>query len=91
MARIDSAKVELDITRTSFKHRYTVLQPAEVPKKPKKPVAQIVGIGSVVGALLLAIFLAAGVDLLKGRVLESWQVKRRLNIEVLAEFEKPAS
>jgi uncharacterized protein involved in exopolysaccharide biosynthesis len=91
MARLDSAKVELDITRTSFKHRYTVLQPAELPKRPRKPVTQLVGIGSVVGALLLAILLSAGVDLLAGRVLESWQVQRRLNIEVLAELEKPAS
>jgi len=91
IARIDSAKVELDIIRTSFNHRYTVLQPAELPKGPKRPVTQLIGIGSVVAALLLALLLSAGADLLAGRVLESWQIKRRLNIEVLAEFDKPIS
>jgi uncharacterized protein involved in exopolysaccharide biosynthesis len=88
-ARIDAARVELEITRTGYKHRYTVVAPAELPKKPKKATAQIIGIGSVVGAAVLAIVLATLADMLAGTILEAWQVRRRLKIEVLGEFDGP--
>jgi uncharacterized protein involved in exopolysaccharide biosynthesis len=90
MARIDAAKVELDITRTAYKHKYTVVTPAELPRKPKKATAQMVGTGSVFGAALLAILLAAALDLLTGFILEPWQVRRRLKLDVLGEFDNPS-
>jgi hypothetical protein len=90
MGKIDEARVELDIRRAAYKHRYTVITPAEVPKKPKKATAQLIGVGSVVGALLLAFLLAAGLDLLGGSILETWQVRRRLKLDVLGEFDRPA-
>jgi uncharacterized protein involved in exopolysaccharide biosynthesis len=89
MGRIDSAKVELDITRAAYKYRYTVVTPAELPKKPKKATAQSVAAGSIVGALVLAILLAAAADMLAGSILESWQVRRRLKLEVLGELDRP--
>jgi uncharacterized protein involved in exopolysaccharide biosynthesis len=89
-SRLDAAQVELDITRAIYKHRYTVVTPAEVPKKPKKPTAEIIGIGSVVAAALLAILLAAGSDLLSGSILETWQVRRRLKLEVFGELDRPS-
>jgi uncharacterized protein involved in exopolysaccharide biosynthesis len=89
-ARIDAARVELEITRTGYKHRYTVVSPAELPKKPKKATAQVIGIGSVVGAALLAIVLATLADMMTGTILEAWQVRRRLKIEVLGEFDGPS-
>ena len=85
--RIDTANIELEIARTAFKYRYTVVTPPEVPKKPKKPLGLIVGAGSVLGALLLAILFAAGADAYRGRVLEAWQVRRKLKLEVLGELE----
>jgi hypothetical protein len=36
VTRIDGANMELEIARTAFKYRYTVVTPAEVPHKPKK-------------------------------------------------------
>ncbi|HXN31889.1 MAG TPA: hypothetical protein VN894_08510 [Polyangiaceae bacterium] len=90
MARIDAANVELDITRRAYKYRYTILTPAELPSKPKKPVAQIVGVGSVLGAILLAFLLAAIADVAGGLVLEPWQVRRRLKLEVLGEIDRSA-
>jgi uncharacterized protein involved in exopolysaccharide biosynthesis len=87
VTRIDGANMELEIARTAFKYRYTVVTPAEVPLKPKKPVAQMVGAASVIGALLLALLMAAGADLWSGRILEEWQVRRRLKLEVLGEFD----
>lgn len=86
-SRIDAANIELEIARTAFKYRYTVVTPAEVPRKPKKPIATLVGIGSVVVALLLAILAATARDLLKGRILEAWQVRRKLKLDVLGELE----
>jgi uncharacterized protein involved in exopolysaccharide biosynthesis len=91
VTRIDGANMELDIARTAFKYRYTVVTPAEVPRKPKKATAQVVAVASVVGALLFAFLLAAGADLLSGRILEEWQVRRRLKLEVLGEFDPSAS
>jgi uncharacterized protein involved in exopolysaccharide biosynthesis len=91
MARIDAAKVELDITEAAYKHRYTVVSPAELPKKPKKATARLVGAGSVLGAALLAVLLAAVLDVLAGLILESWQVRRGLKLEVLGEIEQSSS
>jgi uncharacterized protein involved in exopolysaccharide biosynthesis len=88
VARIDAANVELDIMRRAYKYRYTILSPAELPSKPKKPVAQIVGAASVVGAGVLAFLFAALSDVLGGRVIEPWQVRRRLKLEVLGEIDR---
>ena len=89
MARLDAARIELDITRTSYKHRYTVLVPAEIPGRPAKPIAQIVGVGAVFIAGLLALLLTTAADLFGGLVLESWQVKQRLKLDILGEFNNP--
>ncbi|MDP9151549.1 MAG: hypothetical protein M3O36_16635 [Myxococcota bacterium] len=88
-ARIDSAKLELDISRTAYRYRYSVITPAEVPRVPKKPVALLVGIGSVLAAVLLAILGAAATDRYRGHVLETWEVRRRLKLDVLGELEPP--
>jgi uncharacterized protein involved in exopolysaccharide biosynthesis len=88
-ARIDAAKIELDITRTAFKYRYTVITPAELPKQPKKPIAQLLGLAALPFAGILAFLLAAALDLASGVFLETWQVARRLKVEVLGELELP--
>jgi len=88
--RVDAARVELDITRAAYKYRYTVVTPAELTNKPKKATAQLVGAGSLVGAALLAFLLAAAADLFTGKILESWQIRRRLKLDVLAEFDRSA-
>jgi uncharacterized protein involved in exopolysaccharide biosynthesis len=90
MGRIDSARVELEITRAAYKYKYTVVTPAELPKTPMKATARTVAMGSVLGGLLLALLLAAGIDLARGSILESWQVRRRLKLQVLGELDRPA-
>jgi len=52
--------------------------------------ATLVGVGSLFGAALLAILLAAASDMATGLILESWQVRRQLKLEVLGEFDRPA-
>jgi hypothetical protein len=88
--RSDAARVELDITRAAYKHRYTVYTPPEVARKPKKATAFFVGLGSVVSALLLALLLATAADMSTGLVLESWQVRRRLKLDILGELDNPS-
>jgi uncharacterized protein involved in exopolysaccharide biosynthesis len=90
VTRIDGANMELEIARTAYKYRYTVVTPAELPRKPKKPVATLVGVASVIGAALAALLMATGADLLSGRILEEWQVRRRLKLEVLGEVDSSA-
>jgi uncharacterized protein involved in exopolysaccharide biosynthesis len=87
VARIEAANMELEVARTAFKYRYTVVTPAEVARAPRRPVAPLVGVASVIGAALLALLLAAGADQRSGRILEEWQVERRLKLEVLGEFD----
>jgi uncharacterized protein involved in exopolysaccharide biosynthesis len=90
LRRLDAAKVELDITRAAYKHQYTVVTPAELPRGPKKATAQLIGMGSVVGGGVLALLLAALADLLGGLILEPWQIRRTLHLEVLGDLDKPA-
>jgi uncharacterized protein involved in exopolysaccharide biosynthesis len=90
MANIDSAKLELDITRAAFRYRYSEITPAEISRAPKKPIAFLVGVASVLGGVFLAMLGAAAADWRTGRILETWQIRRRLKLEVLAEFEPPS-
>ena len=85
--RIDGAHLERDISQASFKYRYTVLTPAEFPRAPIKPNAKVIAIGGILAGLLLGAFAALARDVLSGRFLQSWQVKRGLGLPVLAEME----
>ncbi len=89
--RLDTARLELDITRTAFQSAFSVIAPAEVPKRPKKPIPTLVGVASVLAGGLLGLLGAASADWRAGRLLETWQVRRRLKIEVLGELEQPPS
>jgi uncharacterized protein involved in exopolysaccharide biosynthesis len=91
LKRIDAAKLELEIADRSFKYRFTVLLPAEFPRKPIKPNALIIALGGVVAGMLLGVFAALARDVLSGRVLESWQVERGLGLPVLAELDRRGS
>ncbi|WP_224247559.1 GumC family protein [Hyalangium gracile] len=88
LKRIDSAKLELDIASKSFKYRFTVLTPAEFPRKPIKPNALVIALGGIFAGMLLGVFAALAKDVLSGRVLESWQVERGLGVPVLAELDR---
>jgi uncharacterized protein involved in exopolysaccharide biosynthesis len=89
MANIESAKLQADISRTAYRYRYRVITPAEVAVGPKKPIATIVGIASLLGAALIALLAAALADWSAGIILETWQVRRALKLEVLTELDPP--
>ena len=78
----------MDIASKSFKYRFTVLTPAEFPRKPMKPNPMLIALGGMVAGLILGVFAALARDVLSGRVLESWQVERGLGVPVLAELDR---
>lgn len=86
--RLDQARTELEISRASMKHRFSVLSPAVFPEKPSKPKVQLVVAGGVIGGLFLGIFAALGLDIIRRRILEKWQVERLLRLPVLAQLER---
>jgi uncharacterized protein involved in exopolysaccharide biosynthesis len=85
MESVNAAQLELDTARAAFKHRYKIIWPPQVPKKPVSPNAlKIFGLGGL-ASLLLALAAAAAADWRAGRVLERWQVERGLGLPLLAD------
>ncbi|HEX4381794.1 MAG TPA: hypothetical protein VH083_02550 [Myxococcales bacterium] len=84
--RIDSAQMHLESAQADFKHRFSVVTPAEVPRAPFKPKKPAILLGGLLGGLALAVFLSALRDLRRGLVFERWQVPRELGIPVLGEI-----
>lgn len=82
--RINTAQLDLDNARAAFKYRYSVIWPAEVPRQPFSPNPWKVFGAGFVGAILLAFAAAAAPDLVRGRIVERWQVERQLDLPVLA-------
>ncbi len=85
-ARADNATLQLEARRAAFKYRYTVVVPAEPPKGPSAPNVPAVGTAAVIAGALLAAFAAVCADLRGGRIVETWQVERALDLPVLAEL-----
>jgi hypothetical protein len=79
-ARIEAARMEQDIARAAFKYRYSVIRPAQVPRKPVSPnVPRTMVVGVFLG-LALAVVGSAGRDLLADRIVAPWQLQRELGV-----------
>ena len=84
-ARLGAAEVERDAARAAFKYRYNVIWPPQVPREPYGPnPIKFLGAGLVL-SLGLALAAATAPDVLRGRVMERWQVECGLDVPVLAE------
>ena len=84
LGRVSAAEVDLDAARTAFKYRYSVIWPAEIPKKPISPKPlKYLGFGAA-ASLFLALAVATVLEMARGRVLEPWQVEKGLGLPVLA-------
>ncbi len=88
MRRLDQSRTELEISRASMKHRFSVLAPPTFPEKPSKPKVQLIIAAGVVGGIALGIFAAVALDIIRRRILERWQVERLLKLPVLAQLER---
>jgi uncharacterized protein involved in exopolysaccharide biosynthesis len=89
LRRIESAQIELDVARASFKYQYITVRPPELPTKPRKPNVPALVIGGLLATILLALGLAGIADLMSGRILEPWQVEHRLKLTILGELPPP--
>ncbi|HET6437711.1 MAG TPA: hypothetical protein VFG59_06605 [Anaeromyxobacter sp.] len=86
--RIGAAKMEIDTFEAAFKYRYSVVHPPQLPRGPLKPYALVVIVAGVLGGFAFAFFASTVADLIRGRVLERWQIERSLGLTVIGEVER---
>jgi len=86
--RQEGATIELETARAAFKFRYTVVNPPELPKRAVRPNVPLLLIGGTILAAVLAVCAATAMDVASGRLLEPWQVGRRLRLDVLGEVSR---
>lgn len=85
--RIDAAKIELDIAKTAHKYRFSIIHPAEVSKKPRKPNPIGLFFGIVFGIFAFAFGGIVTRERRLGLIVEPWQVERKLKLPILGELE----
>lgn len=86
--RLESARIELETSKAAFKYRYTVIAPAQLPEKPATPNVPRLLIVGVLLAVMLSVFAVTALDVLRGRIVEPWQLHRQLGLPVLGEVRK---
>ncbi len=86
--RINQAQLELDAARAGFKYRYNVIWPPQLPTEPVTPKAGKIFVLGGLASLVLALLAAAAPDVLRGRIVERWQVERSLDLPVLGEIRR---
>lgn len=87
--RVESARIEMHTVEAAFKNRYTVVQPAEVPDKPRKPSVPMILTAGLFSSVALAFIVAYGRDVSTGRFIDRSQVRRRLRIPLLSDVGVP--
>jgi uncharacterized protein involved in exopolysaccharide biosynthesis len=83
LERTDGARIEMAVSQAAFKYRYTVIQPAQVPRRPSRPNLTLVAFAGFIASLVLALAAAVGKDLIGDRIIERWQIERQLGLPVL--------
>jgi uncharacterized protein involved in exopolysaccharide biosynthesis len=83
LARIDAANIELAAAQAAFKFQYHVVRPAQIPRQPSKPNAPRMVLAFILAAALLSVLVPGGLDLLRGRFVEEWQLERVLGVPML--------
>jgi capsular polysaccharide biosynthesis protein len=88
-AQVQAAQIDLETAQAAFKYRYSVLSPAQVPKKPVKPNVLLVMMLTLVAAAVAAVVVATVADVRAGRLVERWQIEVLLGRPILGEMELP--
>ena len=83
-ARIDQAKIALDSDRASYKYSFSVVSPAQTPRKPLWPNVPLLIIVGMLSGLLFAVLACTALDLYRGRIVEAWQIHRSMRVPVLS-------
>jgi uncharacterized protein involved in exopolysaccharide biosynthesis len=87
--RIEAARIELDTARAAFKYRYSIVRPAQVPKKATKPNVPLTLAGGLLAGLALAFVVPTLLDVYRRRIVQAWQVERQLRLPVLLQTQAP--
>ena len=83
--RLSGARIELQTARAACKYRSSVLTPGQIPSRPIKPNPPLlIGLGLLLGACM-AVAAPLLLDMARGRVLEPWQIRSTLGLDVLGE------
>lgn len=85
-AQVQAAQIDLETAQAAFKYRYSVLTPAQVPKRPAKPNMPLLLLASFVAAFFAAVLVAVVADVRSGRLVERWQIERLLDRPILGEM-----
>ena len=89
VGRLVNARLQSETAGVAFEFRYITTEPPVMPRKSIKPNVPVMVGGGAVGALVLGVLLALLADIFSGRVLETWQVSRFLQMKALGELEEP--
>jgi succinoglycan biosynthesis transport protein ExoP len=89
VSRLVNANLQSETANVAFNYRYIVTEPPVMPRKPVKPNVPVLIIGGAVGGVVLGVLLALLADIFSGRILETWQVTRFLQMKALGELEEP--
>jgi uncharacterized protein involved in exopolysaccharide biosynthesis len=84
MMRVEAARLELDTARAAFKYRFSVVNPAQTPRKPISPNVPFILLAGLLGGILFAFIACAGLDLWRRTLCEPWQIERQLKLPVLS-------
>jgi hypothetical protein len=87
--RVDAARVESAVARAGFDRRYAFAVPPVVPRRPERPIPALSIAAGLLGGALLALLVAAVLDLRSGVVLERSQLEERMGLRVLGELRAP--
>jgi uncharacterized protein involved in exopolysaccharide biosynthesis len=88
-AQVQAAQIELETAEAAFKYRYSVLTPAEVPRRPVKPNVLLLLLLALFAAAALSIVVATVADVRAGRLVERWQIETILGRPILGELDLP--
>lgn len=80
--RANAARSELSSSEVGFKYQYSILRPAQMPRGPIAPNVPMILAAGALFSLLLAVAVALGLDLFRGRTLETWQAERLVGVPV---------
>lgn len=96
--RLDNARIELDVARAVFAHRYTVLRPPDHQREPARPRAAVVLLGGLLCGIGLGAFVAVSLEPTaaepaprRGRVLAVAAAVAVATVGLLAGVDQPAA
>ncbi len=89
MERLANARLELEAAEAALEFRFKITQPPVFPRRPVKPKPAIIVFGALFLGLFLAVFFCVFADLRSGIILQSWQIKRSLDVPLLGEMDEP--